>query len=237
MLWQDLRHAVRRLYKDRSLTFMAVAALSLGIGANSTVFTFVNAVLIRGLPFEEPDEIMHLATRLVSEGQNRGVSYPNFVDWREQTTTFTDLAAFAGGTANLSDNDHAPERVTGFLVSANTFRLLRQPVLLGRDFLPEESERGADRVVILGYEVWQNRYGGDPDVIGRMLRVNEEPSTIVGVMPEACSFRRTPTHGDRCNLRMTWTTETAEDSGSLGGWPLGPTARPRRRSSTPSPAA
>ena len=188
MLWQDLRHAVRRLYKDRSLTFMAVAALSLGIGANSTVFTFVNAVLIRGLPFEEPDEIMHLATRLVSEGQNRGVSYPNFVDWREQTTTFTDLAAFAGGTANLSDNDHAPERVTGFLVSANTFRLLRQPVLLGRDFLPEESERGADRVVILGYEVWQNRYGGDPDVIGRMLRVNEEPSTIVGVMPEGMQF-------------------------------------------------
>lgn len=80
MLWQDFRHAVRRLSKDRSLTFMAVAALSLGIGANSTVFTFVNAVLIRGLPFEEPDEIMHLATQLISEGRNRGASYPDFVD-------------------------------------------------------------------------------------------------------------------------------------------------------------
>ena len=188
MLWQDFRYAVRRLYKDRSLTFMAVAALSLGIGANSTVFTFVNAVLIRGLPFEEPDEIMHLATQLISEGRNRGVSYPDFVDWREQTTTFTDLAAFTGGTANLSDNDHAPERVNGSLVSVNAFRLIRQPVLLGRDFLPEEGERGADRVVILGYEVWQNRYGGDPNVIGRMLRVNEEPSTIVGVMPEGVKF-------------------------------------------------
>ena len=188
MLWQDIRHAVRRLAKDRSLTFMAVAALSLGIGANNTVFTFVNAVLIRGLPFEEPDEIMHLATRLVTEGQNRGVSYPDFVDWRDQTTAFTDLGAFTGGTANLSDNEHAPERVNGSLVTANTFRLLRQPVLLGRDFLPEESERGADRVVILGYEVWQNRYGGDPNVIGRMLRVNEEPSTIVGIMPQGMKF-------------------------------------------------
>lgn len=100
------------------------------------------------------------------------------------STCFTDLAAFTGGTANLSDNDHAPERVNGSLVSAITCRLLRQPVLLGPDFLPAESERGADRVVILGYEVWQNRYGDDPDVIGRMLRVNEEPSTIVGVMPK-----------------------------------------------------
>ncbi len=188
MLWQDIRHAIRRLAKDRSLTFMAVAALSLGIGANNTIFTFVNAVLIRGLPFDEPDEIMHLATRLTSEGQNRGVSYPDFVDWRDQTTSFTDLGAFTGGTANLSDNDHPPERVNGTLVSANTFRLLRQPVLLGRDFLPEESERGADRVVILGYDVWQNRYGGDPNVIGQMLRVNEEPSTIIGVMPEGVKF-------------------------------------------------
>ena len=144
--------------------------------------------MIRGLPFEEPDEIMHLATRLVTEGENRGISYPDFLDRREQTTTFTDLAAFTGGTANLSDNDHAPERVRGVLITANTFRVLRQPVLLGRDFLPEESERGADRVVILGYEVWQNRYGGDPDVIGQMVRVNEEPSTIVGVMPEGMQF-------------------------------------------------
>ncbi len=106
---------------------MAVAALSLGIGANSTVFTFVNAVLIRGLPFEEPDEIMHLTTQLISKGRNRGVSYPDFVDWREQTNTFTDLATFTGGTANLSDNDHAPEWVNGSLVSAKTFRLIRQP--------------------------------------------------------------------------------------------------------------
>ena len=145
-------------------------------------------MLIRGLPFEEPDKIMHLATRLVTEGQNRGVSYPDFEDWREQTTTFTDLAAFTAGTANLSDNDHAPERVRGVLVTANAFRILRQPVLLGRDFLPEDSERGADRVVILGYEVWQNRFDGDPKVLGRMLRVNEEPSTIVGVMPEGMQF-------------------------------------------------
>ena len=117
------------------------------------------------------------------------VSLPDFEDFRAAAASFSGLAAFtAGGTANLSDADHPPERVTGSLVTPNTFRLLGQPVLLGRDFLPEEGERGADRTVILSYHVWQDRYAGDPGVLGRVVRVNEEPSTIVGVMPEGMRF-------------------------------------------------
>ena len=189
MLWQDVRYALRRLIKDRSLSVMAVAALGLGIGANASVFAIVHAVFVRGLPFDEPARIVNVSSRDSDSGQTRGVSLPDFEDLRAAAASFSGLAAFtAGGTANLSDADHPPERVTGSLVTPNTFRLLGQPVLLGRDFLPEEGERGADRTVILSYHVWQDRYAGDPGVLGRVVRVNDEPSTIVGVMPEGMRF-------------------------------------------------
>ena len=188
-LWQDLRYALRRLVRDRSLTLMAVAALGLGIGANATVFSLVHAVFIRGLPFDEPGRIVNVSSRDSVRGSTGGVSLPDFEDYREAAASFRGLAAFtAGGTANLSDADNPPERVTGSLVTPNTFRLLGQPVLLGRDFLPEEGGRGADRTVILGYRVWQDRYAADPGVLGRVVRVNDEPSTIVGVMPEGMRF-------------------------------------------------
>ena len=187
-MWRDLALAVRRLSKDRSLTVMAVAALSLGIGANATIFTFVNAVLIRGLPFEESDQLMHLATFETTEARTRPLSFPEFEDWQAQASTFSALAAFTGGTANLADNDHAPERIDGSRVTPNMFAMLRQPVLLGRDFVPEDGLAGADPVMLLGYAVWQNRYGGDPNIIGTAVRVNEEPTTIIGVMPEGMQF-------------------------------------------------
>ena len=189
VLWQDFRYALRRLVKDRSLTFMAVAALGLGIGANATVFSLVHAVFIRGLPFDEPGRIVNVSSRDTVRGSTGGVSLPDFEDYRDAAASFSGLAAFtSGGTANLSDADNPPERVTGSLVTPNTFRLLGQPVLLGRDFLPEEGERGADRTVILSHHVWQDRYAGDPGVLGRVVRVNDEPSTIVGVMPEGMRF-------------------------------------------------
>ena len=189
MLWQDFRYALRRVVKDRSLTFMALAALGLGIGANATVFAVVHAAFIRGLPFNEPGRIISVLSRDSVRGSTGGVSLHDFEDYREAAVSFSGLAAFtAGGAANLSDADHPPERVTGSLVTPNTFRLLGQAVLLGRDFLPEEGERGADRTVILSYRVWQDRYAGDPGVLGRVVRVNDEPSTIVGVMPEGMRF-------------------------------------------------
>jgi hypothetical protein len=122
-LLQDLRFGLRLLFKDRWFTAIAVMALALGIGVNSTVFTFVNAVLIRGLPFDQPDRIMALGTR-DGLGRDRMVSYPDFQDWRDGTRAFAGMAAFSGETMNVSDEARAPERFTGPYISANAFALI-----------------------------------------------------------------------------------------------------------------
>jgi predicted permease len=191
----DLRYALRMLWKDRWITAAAVAALALGIGVNTTVFTFVNAVLIRGLPFPEPDRIMHLDSRRTGPDQNdgMGVSLLDWKEWRRDQRAFQDLGAWSGAAMNLTESGRLPERFRGTYVSANTFRLLGQQPLLGRDFAPDEDRPGAEPVVILGHGVWRDRYGADPSVIGRVIRVNEVPATIVGVMPEGMKF---PTNSD-----------------------------------------
>ena len=186
-LLQDLRFALRLLVKDRWFTAIAVMALALGIGVNSAVFTFVNAVLIRGLPFDQPDRIMALGTR-DGLGRDRMVSYPDFQDWRDGTRAFAGMAAFSGETMNVSDDSRAPERFTGPYISANAFALIGEQPLVGRDFLPEDDRPGAVPVVLLGNGIWKNRYGSDPGVIGRTIKVNELPATIVGVMPEGFKF-------------------------------------------------
>src|SRR5476649_2291489 len=186
-LLQDLRFAVRLLIKDRWFTAVAVIALALGIGVNATVFTFVNAVLIRGLPFNHPDRILVVGTR-DARGRDRGASYPDFEDWRAATRTFAGLSAYSSQTMNVSDEGRTPERFQGPYLSANTFTLIGQQPLLGRDFLPEDDRLGAAAVVMLGNGVWKNRYGSDPSVLGRTIKVNEVPATVIGVMPEGFKF-------------------------------------------------
>jgi putative ABC transport system permease protein len=186
-LWQDIRFAVRLLLKDRWFTAVAALALALGIGVNATVFTFVNAVLIRGLPINDPDRVMVIGTR---DGRNRdrGMSYPDFEDYRRATRAFSGLAAYSGQTMNLSDEGRAPERFQGPYISANAFKLIGQPPLLGRDFLPEDDRPGAAPVVILGNGVWKNRYGSEPSVIGRTIKVNDVAAIVIGVMPAGIKF-------------------------------------------------
>ena len=186
-LWQDVRFAVRLLVKDRWFTAVAALALALGIGVNATVFTFVNAVLIRGLPINDPDRVMVVGTR---DGRNRdrGMSYPDFDDYRRATRAFSGMAAYSGQTMNVSDEGRAPERFQGPYISANAFKLIGQPLLLGRDFLPEDDRPGAAAVVILGNGVWKNRYGSDRSVIGRAVKINEVPAIVIGVMPEGFKF-------------------------------------------------
>jgi len=186
-LLQDLRFAVRLLVKDRWFTAVAVIALALGIGVNATVFTFVNAVLIRGLPFNDPDRILVVGTA-DARGRQRGSSYQDFEDWRAATRTFAGLAAYNAQTMNVSDEGRAPERFQGPYLSANTFKLIGQAPLLGRDFLPDDDRPGAASVVILGNGIWKNRYGSDPGVIGRSVKVNDVPSTVIGVMAEGFKF-------------------------------------------------
>jgi putative ABC transport system permease protein len=186
-LLQDLRYAVRLLVKDRWFTAIAVIALALGIGVNSTVFTFVNAVLIRGLPFDDPDRIMSLST-IDTRGRHRGLSYLEFEDWRRDTHAFSGIAAWNGNTMNVSDEGRPPERFQGPYISANAFKLIGERAALGRDFLPEDDRPGATPVVLLGNGIWKNRYGSDPGVIGRTIKVNEQPVTVIGVMPEGFKF-------------------------------------------------
>jgi putative ABC transport system permease protein len=186
-LWQDLQFAVRLLAKDKWFTLVATLALAFGIGVNATVFTFVNAVLIRGLPFPEPDRIMALSSIDPVRNRPMGVSYRDFQDW-SQVKSLAAMAAMSGQTMNVSDEGRPPERFVGTFVSGNTFKLLGQGPALGRDFAPEDDQPGATPVVLLASSVFQNRYGSDPSVIGRTIRINEIPVVVIGVMPEGFRF-------------------------------------------------
>src|SRR5687768_1936303 len=191
-LLQDLRYALRLIVKERWFAAVAVVALSLGIGMNATVFTLVNAVLIRGLPFHDSGRLYMLSADR-AQGGPAGVSYPDLQDWRAATRAFEGLAAFGFSDFNIADDSALPEQVRGNLLTSNAFKVLGQQPLLGRDFAPDEDQKGAERVVILGHTLWSNRYGADPNVIGRAIRVNAQPATIIGVMPPGMKF---PTNAD-----------------------------------------
>jgi predicted permease len=184
----NLRYAIRMLIKDPWFTLVAVLALGLGIGVNSTVFTFVNAVLLRGLPFSNADRIVHINSRNTAEGNGLGVSYPDYQDWRSQTRSFASLAAYQGLTANISDSGRPPERANGSRVTANAFSVLGERPIRGRDFQEGDDRKGADPVVLLGYGLWKTRYGSDANIIGRSIRVNEVPTTVIGVMADGMKF-------------------------------------------------
>jgi putative ABC transport system permease protein len=186
-IWQDIRFAVRLLVKDRWFTAVAIIALALGIGVNATVFTFVNAVLIRGLPINDPDRVMVVGTR-DARLRDRGMSYLDFEDYRRATRTFSGLAAYSGSVMNVSDEGRTPERFQGPFISAPAFKLIGQRPQMGRDFLPEDDRPGAPAVVILGNGIWKNRYGSDPSIIGRSIKINDIVSTVIGVMAEGFKF-------------------------------------------------
>ena len=186
-LWQDVRFGARLLVKDRWFTLAAATALALGIGANAAVFTFVNAVLLRGLPFHEPDSIMALWTE-DARGRRRGVSELDLEDWQAASRAFSDLAASLGASVNVSDEGRAPERLLGAYVTGNLFRLIGQAPVIGRDFTDADDQPGAEPVTILGHSVWQSRYNSDPAVLGRAITANSTLVTIIGVMPPDMRF-------------------------------------------------
>ena len=180
-LWQDTRFGARLLLKDRWFTAVAVVALALGIGANTAVFTIVNAILLRGLPFERPDRIVALST-IDARGRQGGASKLDFQDWQASSHSYTDLAIFLGAPMNLTEEGPAPEQYTGTYVAQSLFSLIGQRPVLGRNFLPEEDRPGAQPVVIIGQTVWKNRYGSDPAILGRVIKANSLLCTVVGVM-------------------------------------------------------
>ena len=184
---QDLRFAARRLVRDRRFTLAAVAALALGIGATSAIFTIVNAVLLRSLPFDDPDRIMMISTR-DAQGREFGVSEPDFEDWRREVRTFSGISLVQMGPVNFSADDRAPDRYDGVYISWNGFSLIGTQPVIGRGFSAEDDRPGSPPVMLLSYTVWQSRYGGDRAIIGRTIRANSEPATIIGVMPPGMEF-------------------------------------------------
>jgi len=176
-----------RLRKDGWFTVAAVVILALAIGVTSAAFALVNAALLRDLPIDRPDRLMLLATQ-DSMGRPSAVSYLDYQNWRDESRAFSGVAASVETAMILGDEGQAPERVQGTFVTANLFRLIGRAPFIGRDFEPGDDRAGAAPVVIFNYGVWKNRYGGDPALIGRTVRVNDRPATVIGVMPEGVQF-------------------------------------------------
>src|SRR5437899_5043460 len=184
----DIRFAIRLLVKDRWFTAAATLALALGIGMNATVFTLVNSFLFRSLPFEEADRVMYVGERDIVTGRTFMVSWPDFQDWRDAQHSFVGLGAWTAGTMNVSDEGRAPERYNGAYFSANAFKLFGERPIRGRDFLPDDDKPGANPVAMLSEGLWKSRYGADPSIVGRVIRINDVPTTVVGVMAERMKF-------------------------------------------------
>lgn len=184
----DMRYALRLLVKNPGFSIIAILTLALGIGANTAIFSVVNAMLLRPLPFPEPNRLVRLCETLPTKGVYHNVVNPwNFLDWRERTHSFEDMAAITGSDTNLSGYSE-PVSVPGLWVSPSFFSILRIPAYLGRTFLHEEGQPGHEHEVILSYGLWQERFGGDRGIIGKTLNVDGFPTVVVGVMPVGFSF-------------------------------------------------
>lgn len=185
---QDVRYALRMLLKNPGFTFVAVITLALGIGATSAMFSVINAVLLRPLPYHEPERLV----TIWEESPERDlfqipVSFANLRDWSDQTQTFEQIAAYTFTNLNLSGAGE-PARLATVRASANLFSLVGAVPLLGRTFLPEEDSEGSGRVVILSHAVWRQRFGSDPGIVGQSLALNNQAYTVVGVMPSSFQF-------------------------------------------------
>jgi putative ABC transport system permease protein len=178
---QDLKFAIRMLVKSPGFTLVAILTLALGIGANTAIFSVVNAVLLRPLPFKNSSQLVVMRETYKLVG-NVSVSYPNFLDWRQQAHSFSGMAAVQNRGFNLSGVAQ-PENIGGYAVSPNFLALVGVLPILGRDFLPSEEKQGTAPVILLSYQLWQTHLGGDPAVLGRSISLDGRSFAIVGILP------------------------------------------------------
>ncbi len=187
-MWQDLRYGARKLRKSPGFSLVAVMTLALGIGANTAIFSVVNAVLLRPLPFEQPEQLVRVfGTNARRNSFSRPHSYMNFSDLRAQNQSFEAMAAYTGATAALSGDD-APEQITGVISSGDIFRVLKAQPLMGRLLAPEDERPGGSAVAVISHGLWQRRFGGDPEIVGRLIKLDGREREIVGVTPADFSF-------------------------------------------------
>src|SRR5688572_13128302 len=186
-LARDVMFALRMLMRDRGFTMSAAMVLGIGLAVTNTFFIMAHAIVIRGLPIDQPDRVIMLRARDAAE-RNLGMSYPDYLDIRASAQSFTGLGAFTWAPMALGDDAHAAERFAGEYVSSNVFSLIGERPIAGRDFQPQDDLPGAPLVVILGRSVWESRYDGSAALIGSTLRVNGVQATVIGIMPDRSKF-------------------------------------------------
>ncbi len=187
-LLQDLRYAFRMLAKNPGFAAVAVLTLALGIGANTAIFSVVNAVLLRPLPYKNPERLVMVWEHDSARGWHQSSVAPaNFIDWRDQNQVFEEMGAVFEMSSNLTGVDE-PERLQGQNVTASVFSLLGVEATLGRVLLPEDEQPGAARVALISYALLQRRFSGDPNIIGQTLTLDGEPATVIGVLPRGFQF-------------------------------------------------
>jgi putative ABC transport system permease protein len=188
---RDFMYAVRGLYKKPLFAAAAVLTLALGIGANSAIFSVVNAVLLRPLPYPSPDRLMMLWTYNPRQGFDKDVaSYPNFDDWQRQSTSFDGMSAYFGGDFALTQAGD-PAQIRGAIVTPGFFETLGVIPERGRSFDARESTAGGARVAMLSHGLWQTRFGSDPAIVGRSIFLNGVAHEVIGVMPASFAYPET----------------------------------------------
>jgi predicted permease len=206
-LWQDVRFSLRMLLKSKGFTVVATLSLALGIGANTAIFSVVNAVLLRPLPYNEPERLVHVFRNqpAISRGP---ISPPDFLDWQARQKVFIDIAGYQTETFNLTGVEHV-ERLNGVRVSSRFLSLFGMTPARGRFFETADDQAGSDRVTVIGYGLWQRQFGGDPDAVGKTIMLNGEAHAVVGIAPREFQFPR---------AAEVWTparlAESAESRGS-----------------------
>lgn len=212
-LRQDFHYGRRVLAKNPAFTIIAVLALALGIGANSAIFSVVDAVLLRPLPYRNPDQLVVVWENATHLGFPKNTPSPaNFLDWQRQSTVFTGMAAFAERTFNLTGAGE-PERLDGHRVSAGLFDLLGVKPIVGRTFVAEEDKPGT-KVALLGENLWKRRFGSDPGVVGRAITLSGESYTVVGVLPRTVRFPSFGTWNDQIWVPLAFQAQEAAQRGN-----------------------
>src|SRR6185437_625571 len=185
---QDLRYAVRSLTKSARFSLMAIVTLALGIAANVAIFTFVNAALIRPLPYSDASQLMQIySSKHMEVNQQFEASYPDYLDWRRENQVFEAMAGYSQNGVIFKDRDKSEVLPTA-VASDNFFQTLGVKPVLGRDFRPGEDLEQAPRAVLLSYNFWQERFGGKKEVIGQSLNLDGQPNMVVGVLPPDFHF-------------------------------------------------
>jgi len=187
-LWQDLRFGARMLMKEPGFTLIAVITLALGIGVNTAIFSVVNSVLLRPLPFDEAERLVRVYVTVPARGiRTNPASWPNFADWRAQNSVFDAMAAYSGANATFTGGE-APEQIEGVAASGDLFAVLNAQPMAGRVFLRADEEPGANDVIVISHGLWQRSFNGDPKIVGRQVTLDATGYTVIGVMPRGFHF-------------------------------------------------